>query len=52
MLGKDTLEETFKRDGKVISIHKATVAADGKTMQLIEDDKLNGTTTKSVAQKQ
>jgi hypothetical protein len=52
MLGKDTLEETFKRDGKVISIHKCTVAADGKTMNLIEDDKLNGTTTKSVAQKQ
>jgi hypothetical protein len=52
MLGKDTLEETFKRDGKVVSIHKATVAADGKTIKLIEDDKLQGTTTKSVAQKQ
>lgn len=52
MLGKDTLEETDKRDGKVISITKATVAADGKTMKWISDDKLHGTTTKGVAQKQ
>lgn len=52
MLGKDTLEETFKRDGKVIEIHKLTLSADGKTMKVIEDNKLQGTTTKSIAQKQ
>jgi hypothetical protein len=52
MLGKDTLEETFKRDGKVVEIHKVTVSADGKTLKVIVDDKLRGTTTKFVAQKQ
>ncbi|HME36167.1 MAG TPA: hypothetical protein VKF84_13100 [Candidatus Sulfotelmatobacter sp.] len=52
MLGKDTLEETFKRDGKVIIVEKSTVAADGKTLKLIDDDKLHGTTIKGVAQKQ
>jgi hypothetical protein len=52
MLGKDTLEETNKRDGKVILIYKSTVSADGKTLKVISDDKLQGTTTKAVAQKQ
>src|SRR5208337_5113462 len=31
MHGKDTLEETDKRDGKVISFSKMTVASDGKS---------------------
>jgi hypothetical protein len=52
MLGKDTLEETYRRDGKVIVIYKSTVSADGKTLNVISDDKLQGTTTKSVSQKQ
>ncbi len=52
MLGKDTLEETYKRDGKVIVIYKSTVSADGKTLKVITDDKLQGTITKSVSQKQ
>jgi hypothetical protein len=51
-LGKDTLEETRKRDGKVINIIKMTVSADGKTMKWIVDDKLQGTTIKGSAQKQ
>ena len=51
-LGKDTLEETRKRDAKVISIIKATISADGKTMKWIFDDKLQGTTIKGAAQKQ
>jgi hypothetical protein len=51
-LGKDTLEETRKRDGKVINIVKDTVSADGKTMKWIVDDKLQGTTMKGSAQKQ
>jgi hypothetical protein len=29
--GKDMLEETDKRDGKVVGVFKMTVAADGKT---------------------
>jgi len=52
MLGKKTLEETYKRDGKVIVIYKSTVSADGKTMKVIGDDKLEGKITKSVSQKQ
>jgi hypothetical protein len=52
MLGKDTLEETYKRYGKVIVIYKSTVSADGKTLKVISDDKLQGTTTKGVSHKQ
>lgn len=52
MLGKNTLEETYKRDGKVTVIYKSTVSADGKTLKVIADDKLQGTITKSVSQKQ
>ncbi len=43
--GKDTLEETDKRDGKVISVFKMTVAADGKTAKASVDDKLQNRTT-------
>ncbi|NYF53674.1 hypothetical protein [Tunturiibacter gelidoferens] len=52
MLGKDTLEETDKRDGKVIGVFKMTVANDGKTAKAIFDDKLQNRTTTSDATKQ
>ena len=52
MHGKDTLEETDKRDGKIIGIGKMTVAPDGKTAKLEFEDKLHGTTMKGEAQKQ
>ena len=52
MLGKDTLEETDKRDGKVIGIFKMTVAADGKTAKAVFDDKQQKRTTEFVATKQ
>lgn len=48
----DSIEETDKRDGKVISITKLTVAPDGKSMTIAVDDKLNGTTATFVAVKQ
>jgi len=48
----DSVEETDKRDGKVISVTKMTVAADGKTMIIAVDDKLNGTTATYIAVKQ
>ena len=48
----DSIEETDKRDGKVISVSKMTVTADGKTMNIAVDDKLNGTTATYVAVKQ
>ena len=51
-LDKSTLEETDKRDGKVISATRMTVAADGKSMTVAFDDKLHGTTGRIVAQKQ
>lgn len=45
MLGKDTLEETDKRDGKVISVFKMTIASDGKTAKASAEDKLQNRTT-------
>jgi uncharacterized Zn-binding protein involved in type VI secretion len=50
--GKNALEETDKRDGKVVSIAKMTVSADGKTMALTVDDTLHGSTSSFVAIKQ
>src|SRR5450755_2117156 len=37
-LGKNSIEETDKRDGKVISVSRNTVAADGKTMNIAWSD--------------
>lgn len=45
MMGKDTLEETDKRDGKVIGVFTMKVAADGKTAKATYDDKLSNRTT-------
>ena len=45
MIGKDTLEETDMRDGKVISVFKMTVASDGKTAKASFEDKLHSTKT-------
>lgn len=52
MLSKDTLEETQKRDGKVIGIIQNTVSPDGKTIKGVYEDKLRGRTYKSDAHKQ
>jgi hypothetical protein len=46
------MEETDKRDGKVISVGRMTVAPGGKTMTIAIDDKLHGTTSQFVAEKQ
>ncbi|MGA9565643.1 MAG: hypothetical protein WBS19_08990 [Candidatus Korobacteraceae bacterium] len=48
----DSIEETDKRDGKVTAIAKMTVAPDGKTMTILVDDKLHGTTATYIAEKQ
>jgi hypothetical protein len=50
--GNDTIEETDKRDGKVINIARITVAPDGKSMTIAVTDKLHGTTSEFPAQKQ
>jgi hypothetical protein len=51
-MGKDTLEETDYRDGKAISVAKSTVSSDGKTLKIMVDDKLHGTTMEFTAMKQ
>ncbi|MGA3315916.1 MAG: hypothetical protein ABSC64_05690 [Candidatus Korobacteraceae bacterium] len=48
----DSIEETDKRDGKVISVSKMTVAPDGATMTIVVDDKLHGSSATYVAEKQ
>jgi hypothetical protein len=50
--GPNTLEETDKRDGKVIAVSRMTVAANGKTMKIAYEDKLHGTHTELEATKQ
>jgi hypothetical protein len=51
-MGKDTLEETDKRDGKVIGVTRMKLSADGKTMTFDNADKLHGTTSQFTATKQ
>ncbi|HKI11177.1 MAG TPA: hypothetical protein VKA02_03620 [Candidatus Acidoferrum sp.] len=50
--GKNTIEETDKRDGKVIGISRMTVSSHGKSMTITVDDKLHGTTSEFPAVKQ
>lgn len=52
MMGKDTLVETDSRDGKVVSITKSSIASDGKTLHIVNEDKVHGTTMKYEAMKQ
>ena len=49
---KNAMEETDKRDGKVISVARITLSADGKGLTIAVDDKLHGTTMQFTAQKQ
>jgi hypothetical protein len=44
LIGTNTLEETDKRDGKVISVFRMTVAADGKTAKATVKNLQNNTT--------
>ncbi len=48
----NTVEETDKRNGKVISIVRMMVDPDGKTMKITVDDKLRDTTANWTADKQ
>ncbi len=48
----NTIEETDKRDGKVIAVSRLTISRDGKTMKFNVDDKLHGTTYSDEARKQ
>lgn len=51
-ISANTIEETHKRDGKVISISKMTVAPDGKKMTVVSTNKLTAATSAYVAEKQ
>jgi hypothetical protein len=48
----NTIEETDKRDGKIISVYRMTVSSDGRTLKVESTDKLHGTTATFEAQKQ
>lgn len=45
MLGKNTLRETYEKNGKVISTATMTISADGKTMKMVDHDMRSGVTT-------
>jgi hypothetical protein len=47
-----TIEETTKRDGKIVGVARLTVAADGRTLNFTYDDKERGTTMTYLARKQ
>jgi hypothetical protein len=51
-VNNNTMEETDKRDGKMIAVARMTVSADGKTMTIAIDDKLHGTKSEFTATKQ
>jgi len=51
-IGKDTIEETDKRDGKIVSVFRMTVSKDGKSINAVVDDKERGTKTTFTMQKQ
>ena len=52
LIGKDTFEETTKQDGKVVSVIRLTVAADGSTARYISEDLHEGVTTRGILRKQ
>ena len=52
MLGKNTLKETTKLNGKIFKILKMKVAIDGESMKVVEDCKFSGTKSSATAMKQ
>lgn len=51
-IDENTIKETYKRSGKVISISTMTVAPDGKTMKMVQENKLQHATMNMTAEKQ
>jgi hypothetical protein len=41
--GPNSFEAIDKREGKVIGVSRMTASADGKSMNVVNDDKLHGT---------
>jgi hypothetical protein len=48
----NTFEESDKRDGKVFDVTRFTISADGHSMNIVDEDKRQGRTTKYVVTKQ
>jgi hypothetical protein len=51
-IGNDTIEETDKRDGKIVGVYRMTVSSDGKTIKAEYTDKQRGTTMAFTMEKQ
>jgi hypothetical protein len=51
-VGDRTIEETDKRDGKVVFVLKMTVEPDGKKMTVVSTNKQTSRTSTYVAEKQ
>lgn len=51
-IGNDTIEETDKRNGKVVGVFRMTVSKDGKTIHAEYNDKEQETTTTFTMEKQ
>jgi hypothetical protein len=43
-IGNDTIEETDKRDGKIVGVYRLTISSDGRSIHAEYNDKLHGTT--------
>lgn len=52
LMGKNVLRETYAEDGKVTSTSTMTIAADGKTMKMVDHNMKNGRTTTMTHDKQ
>jgi hypothetical protein len=51
-IDENTIEETDKRNGKVIGVSTMTIAPDGKTMKMVVDDKVHNATMNMTAERQ
>jgi hypothetical protein len=51
-IGDDTIEETYKRNGKVVGVSRLTVSKNGKSISVEFIDKERNTTTKYTLDKQ
>jgi hypothetical protein len=51
-INANTIEETDKRDGKVVDVDTMTISANGKMMTVVDDDKVTGRSSTFMAKKQ
>jgi len=51
-LNPNTIEETDKRDGRIVEVYTMTVSPGGKMMTIVDSSKLTGRTSTMVAKKQ